>query len=136
MPQLPSGRHIALSPGVIDHFLDQARKGKDDKGLLRVRTVIDLFPFIRVTYFRERTPDDSLAEGEVVPGSAPFPPGLVSYDSGLNLSSFRDEVLKWDEGDRNAFLDFLETKMWPYFEEKLLEIENCRKLSRYRKDSF
>lgn len=126
MPQLPSGLHFALVPGLIDYYMDQAHKGLDDKGLLKAQSVLDLFEFVRVDYFRKRTPDDEPSDAIAVEGGAPLPEDLLPYYSGFTLLSIRQEFLKWSDADRKEFWEFVTTKAVPLLEQKLAQIRVMR----------
>lgn len=83
MPQLPSGRHVALSG---DYTLALARKGDLRLSLgftMHVQSADDLAPLLNVIYFKP-------AEGKPGPGE-PYPSGLMLSDVGTEKCDWSDE---------------------------------------------
>lgn len=76
MPQLPSGRHAALS---ADYALALARQGNlalSMAFILEARSAEDIAPLVNVIYFRP-------IEGKAGPGG-PYPSGLMLPDIGTD----------------------------------------------------
>ncbi len=119
MPQLPSGKHIALDPSPLQNIITEAYEGLKVHELMAIENTPQLFSHIKVLYFRptEESSSMSLAAFSIVP-----PDGLEPYDSGYNLASIKNEVETWGNSDQKAFIDFLNETRTNRFLEELLEI--------------
>ena len=95
MPQLPSGRHAALS---ADYALALARQGNlalSMAFILEARSAEDIAPLVNVIYFRP-------IEGKEGPGE-PYPSGLMLPDIGTEKCDwFADDVFRLAEGKQEA----------------------------------
>jgi hypothetical protein len=92
MPQLPSGRHAALT---ADYTLDLARKGNWGLTMaftLHVKAVEDLAPLLNIIYFKP-------VAGENGPGEP--------YPSGRMLSDIGTEKCDWPAEDVAFFNNWL-----------------------------
>lgn len=102
MPQLPSGREIAITARRLSEVAARYEDTGEPAALDHVRTVRDLYPYIDVMYFRPRTDG---APGAV---DAYLPTGLEPYPSGYTLADMEAFTRDWTEADRAAFHAFLE----------------------------
>lgn len=120
MPQLPSGKHIALDPSPLQKVISEAYGGIKVHELMEVESVDKLFAHIGVLYFRPAKEKEKenlpLADFSIVP-----PYGLEAYHSGFNLVSIRDEVGSWEHEDQKAFVAFLNEDRTNKFFENILD---------------
>lgn len=119
MPQLPSGRHIALDATPLEAIVDRAYEGLAAHELMALVTVEQLFSHVNVLYFRtsEGGPTRALAAQ-----SAALPEGLEPYPSGFSLSSMQPEVERWSPEDQVALKQFLNSERTHDFLAGLLEV--------------
>ena len=118
MPQLPSGRHIALDPAPLDKLIRQAENGALVHQLMAIKSAEDAFSHIGVSYFRQRALGSD--EPDMAPDSARQPDDLEPYPSGFNLVTIQHELARWSTEDRVAFLAFLRESRVATFLESLL----------------
>ena len=124
MPQLPSGRHIALDPSPLQQVIEDAYEGLAAHELMAIDRLEKLFAYIDVLYFRpgQLDTDLQLANFSIVP-----PDGLEPYASGFNVVSIQREVESWREEDKKAFVRFLNSQRVNEFLVSLMEAVNERK---------
>lgn len=109
MPQLPSGRKIAIDATRLNEMAELNAQTVQRYPIHRVKTLTDLYPFIDVIFFKE-TPEDTPATVGYAPGAqnleeiAP----LYPYRSGFTLATLQDELPNWSAEDQQAFADFLQ----------------------------
>ncbi len=106
MPQLPSGRHVAISG---DYTLALARKGNlalSMAFILEVKSAQDLLPLINVIYFK---PIDG-ANGKGEP-----------YPSGLMLSDIGTEKCDWPAEDVAFFNQWLASDIAKRWQQDLFD---------------
>ncbi|MHB8679324.1 MAG: hypothetical protein ACYC7G_06280 [Rudaea sp.] len=104
MPQLPSGRHVAIQAAPLFSLMeDSMRAGAIITRLLRIERVEHLYPYIDVMFFIEL--DGARTEG--APGGQPIPEGLQPFPSGFTLASIGAERATWPQTDRAAFATYL-----------------------------
>ena len=102
MPQLPSGRHVALSNVRLRAEADRYARCGEPASIGRIENADDLRPWLDVLYFRPR------AGADAAPAPASnLPDGLEPYASGLTLSSIDRNEADWSGDDRDAFLRYL-----------------------------
>ena len=92
MPQLPSGRHVALTADPILELARQGNWGLTMAFTLEVKSVEDLAPLLNIAYFKP-------VAGESGPG--------VPYPSGLMLSDIGTEKCDWPTEDVAFFNTWL-----------------------------
>lgn len=102
MPQLPSGRHVALSNTRL--LAEAGRYGRcgEPASIGRIENADDLRPWLDVLYFRPRAGTDAAQAS-----ASNLPDGLEPYASGLTLSSIDRNEADWSGNDREAFLRYL-----------------------------
>lgn len=119
MPQLPSGRHVALDPSALQTIVDGAFEGIAAHELMAIESENDLFSHIMVLYFRPKPGEGSplpLAKGSLAP-----PQDLEPYQSGFNLVTIKEEWERWDDDDKRAFVRFLRDGRTGEFLENILQ---------------
>ena len=119
MPKLPSGRQISLDPSPLQKVVKDAVEGLGTHRLMVLESFGDLFEHIRVLYFKSTTREDN--QKILSKFSLPLPEDLEPYDSGFSLLSIKSEFDTWDEADKTAFLDFLNSDRTDKFLNSILE---------------
>lgn len=106
MPQLPSGKHIALHDGSLRGLYQAVGDGLGVHELMAITEADHLWRFIDVIYYRDR---GAMAYRDAAPaaGSLPAPPGLEPYPSGYTVAGIGDELRSWPLQDQEAFAEFL-----------------------------
>lgn len=95
MPQLPSGRHVAMAADpVVEKFSQPIEFGFAFEYQLKVRNPQDIYPLINTVYFRPG------ADNPGLPGEP--------YLSGLMLSDIGQPACDWPEEDQRWFLAWLQ----------------------------
>ena len=121
MPQLPSGRHVAVSGRQFE-----ATGGTWDD-LDHVHTLKDLALYIGIELFREATPFDKHRQSvspKPVPQSHGLPDGLILYDSGYTLADFDDLITDWSDEDATALCEFIDSDRFQgYLRDTLRQIQ-------------
>jgi hypothetical protein len=102
MPQLPSGRHVAVS----------GRRFTDDSwdDFAHVHTLEDLAPYITIELFRDATVFDQhriATRSPLVRQSNQPPADQVLYDSGYSLADFESLIADWNDEDAAALREFI-----------------------------
>ena len=88
MPQLPSGRHVALISDIIFAAVRKGDFGTSMALSMHVRSPEDMAPLIGIAYYKP-------IEGEPGPGEA--------YLSGLMLADIGSEKCDWSDEDVDFF---------------------------------
>ena len=118
MPQLPSGKHIAIQANGFDSLYDAAFNGTQAHKLMQIQSIEDLYPYIEVIYFvqdikQQRDDNNTVADT--------YPAGLRPAPSGYSLVSIQPECRCWSRQDRKAFEEYLESARMQAFFAALLE---------------
>lgn len=100
MPQLPSGRHVAIQATPLFALMERALQGGVITRLLRIEHIEQLWPYVDVMYFLELP---GVSPVNVAPGGLPVPSDLEPYASGCTLATIGSELTGWSEADREAF---------------------------------
>jgi len=120
MPQLPSGRQVALMPTPLDHLLKEGRHFGNIHKVLAIKTEDDLARYVDVHYL---VPESQVGSQEGVRGlhaaSLPVPPGMACVPAGYSLSDWEEHAVGWSKEDRAAFRDFLTGRCAPVLREWL-----------------
>lgn len=119
MPQLPSGRHVALLLMPLDKLLKEGSHFGNIHKVLAIKAEADLARYVDVLYLVPESEADS-QEGErsMHASSLPVPPGLAFVPAGFRLSEWEDRS-GWSEADRAAFREFLAGRGAPVLREWL-----------------
>ena len=127
MPQLPSGRHIAVHLGPLDDLLKSADKPCNVHRVMELITIEDLAPYVSICYLEPKssaiTPS---SEQEFQNDALPRPPEMVVVESGFSFAQFDELSVDWSQEDIAAFHSFLETRCQSLFEQGLKEVERVR----------
>jgi hypothetical protein len=123
MPQLPSGRHVALSLAPLEAMAQRALATSFVTELLQIEQREQLFPYVELIYL---VPGDG-APVELAPGSRPMPAELQEVPSGLTLATLQAGIATWSVADRNALYAFIASERNTAFLERALEWVQARK---------
>jgi hypothetical protein len=119
MPQLPSGRHIAIQATPLFALIEAACLPEAViTRLLQIEEACDLAPFIDLIYFRE---SGDVPTPIVAPGSQPVPSDLKPYVSGHTLATIWDMAADWPASDQEAFAAYLASEQVQNFLAALLD---------------
>jgi hypothetical protein len=120
MPQLPSGRHVALMPKPLDDLLKEGRLPGNIHKVLAIQTEADVFRYVDVLYL---VPESEAGSQEGVlglhAGSLPVPPGMAFIPAGFRLAEWEKHAAGWNAEDRAAFREFLAGRCAPVLREYL-----------------
>ncbi len=126
MPQLPSGKHIALYPDSLYEILEEAFSGIKVHELMSINKHEDLFKYVEVLYFRIQSEDEEREERYFSFSLVP-PEGLMPYSSGYNLITIQEELKNWEYCDQKAFIDFLNSKRTEHFFHEIISmVQQCQ----------
>jgi hypothetical protein len=130
MPQLPSGRHIAITLNPLAALLDEADNSGNVHKIMAIKTLADLEPYIEVVYLLPEEEVVGSSESKFLSDSLPRPPGFVSVDSGFHVSEWDRMTADWSEADQASFREFLEGRAAPLLQQGLDAARNAQKLLR------
>ena len=120
MPQLPSGRQIALMPTPLDNLLKEGRHFGNIHKVLAIKNEDDLARYIDVLYLApEREVGSQEGVLDLHADSLPVPPQMAFVPAGYRLSEWEQHAVGWSEEDRAAFRDFLAGRCVPVLREWL-----------------
>jgi hypothetical protein len=119
MPKLPSGLEVAVDPAPLRQLLTEFASPFNAHHLMALQTVDDLFRWLDVLILK---PDEALAaddrrEAQTVP--AGMPPGKLAVPAGVRLADWRAIADAWSDGDRAAFVAFVDERIRPAMERVL-----------------
>lgn len=106
MPQLPSGRHVALDPAVLCRLIENAMSGQPD-ALSRMRAIhkpADCLAYMEVIYLTVREGGCSL---KLASGSLPIHASMEVERSGLKPADVLQPNIHWSSADKEAFSRYL-----------------------------
>lgn len=120
MPQLPSGRHVALMPKPLDDLLKEGRQPGNIHKVMAIQTEADLHRYIDVHYVVPESEAGSQKGALTLhTASLPMPPGMACVPAGYRLSEWEQCAADWSEEDREAFRAFLSGRAEPVLREYL-----------------
>jgi hypothetical protein len=128
MPQLPSGRHVAITLNPLAALLDEADNLGNVHKIMAIKTLADLDPYIEVVFLLPEEEVVGSSESEFLSDSLPRPPGFVSVDSGFHVSEWDKMTVDWSEADKTSFRKFLEGRAAPLLQQGLDAARNAQKL--------
>ena len=127
MPQLPSGRHIAVHLAPLGDLLKSANEPSNVHLIMALTTVEHLAPYISICYLEPKATAITLSsEQEFQKDAQPRPPEMVVVESGLTLAQFDELSANWSKADVDAFHEFLETRCQSLFTRGLEEVQQVR----------
>ena len=107
MPQLPSGRHIAIHAGPFEHFMQKVSEFALMREIVQMETISDVLDFVDVIFLvksdleSNHSSEYSLADESFTP-----PPGFIALNSGFKLPDWEGMAKDWSAEDRAAMQDF------------------------------
>ena len=127
MPQLPSGRHIAIHLSLLDDLLKAADEPCNVHRIMVLTTIEDLAPYVSICYLEPKSSAiNQSSEQEFQNDALPRPPEMVVVESGFSLAQFDELSVDWSHEDIAAFQEFLEVRCHELFERGLKETELVR----------
>ena len=111
MPQLPSGRHVAIHAGPFEHLMQKVSEFALMREIVQMETISDVLGFIEVIFLvksaiaSNNTSEYSLADDSFTP-----PPGFIALNSGFKLSDWEEMAKDWSYEDQTAMRKFLESE--------------------------
>lgn len=120
MPQLPSGRQVAISPAPLVALLDAANQPGNIHKILAIQSAQDLEQYIDVLFFiAEDETCEPVMQVAYRDEALPRPPGMVPVSSGHTLAAWGALTANWSDEDKVAMHDFLDTRAAPALNEYL-----------------
>lgn len=127
MPQLPSGRHVGISPD-LDELWHDALNGRHVHVLMAIDSFEDVKPFISVV---ELIPSEQPSESGVGldPLSTPFPlANFIAQPTGFGLNQMAALAARWPASDVFAFEQWLaEPACQSKFDALMVDIRNMQR---------
>ena len=127
MPQLPSGRQVAIQLHPLDDLLSNAGAPDSVHRIMAIKDVESLAHYVQIIFL---VPDTSNGEGSLAVKfdreSLPRPVGLVAEDSGYTLAQFSELSIGWPDEDKIAFQAFLDDRCQDLFAVGLREVERIK----------
>ncbi len=127
MPQLPSGRHIAIQLDPLDALLNDVANPGNVHRIMAIKDLASLAPYVRILFL---VPEGKCLAAEPPEefreGSLPRPPGLVVTDSGYTLARLDELNADWSDEDKQAFQAFLDDRCQELFALGLSHTERAR----------
>lgn len=127
MPQLPSGRHVAIHLNQLDVLLKSAIHPSNVHQIMEITTIERLAPYTAICFL---VPEDEAGvlspKQEFRKDAQSRPPGLKVVESGFTLAQFDEVSLDWSAEDKTAFQGFLDIRCRALFEAGLEETERVR----------
>jgi len=129
MPQLPSGRHIAIGTDSLSGLLETVAAGFRVHELMSIKEPEHLSPYLDIYYFRPATPDDPAIE--YTDAALTPPDGFTPCRTGHTLATLHQAWEQWPADDRQAFVDFLsEPRFSDYLNELFDYVERYKQIIR------
>lgn len=112
MPQLPSGRLIALSPKPLDDLLRQSHRPDNVHKILGILDAPDLYRYVEVQNVVVVSGKGNSGIS-LDPSSSPLPKGMTFSPAGYCVSDWEVKTSGWSEVDREAFRNWLSGQAAP-----------------------
>ena len=129
MPQLPSGRHIAIHAGPFEHFMQKVSEFALMREIVQMETISDVLDFVDVIFLvksdleSNHSSEYSLADESFTP-----PPGFIALNSGFKLPDWEGMAKDWSAEDRAAMQEFLESDRCKSYFQHYLDIAKSQKI--------
>ena len=130
MPQLPSGRHIAIHAGPFEHLMQKVSEFALIREIVQMETISDVLEFVDIIFLVRSASEIndpheySLADKSFIP-----PPGFIAFNSGFKLSDWREMASAWSGEDRNAMQDFLESDRCKSYSRHYLDVATSQEIN-------
>lgn len=129
MPQLPSGRHVAVDPEPLTTLTRGVASPYNAHHLMAIEELGDLFRWLDILVLAP-TKTWKPAERErarAVPGA---PAGFVGVPTSFRLADWRSCAGGWSEEDRAAMLAFIDERVRPWLHDDMELVRRCQKALR------
>ncbi len=130
MPQLPSGRHVAIHAGPFENFMQKVSDFALMREIVQMETISDVMEFVEVIFLvvkadieSNNSPEYSLADESFIP-----PPGFIALNSGFKLSDWEEMAKDWSDEDRAAMQEFLESDRCKSYFQYYLDTAKSQKI--------
>jgi len=116
MPQLSSGRHVAISPTPLNQLIDDILHERTLAlwPLLAISSPEDCLAFFEVIYFVEKDAEDKTDQAS----NGNYPPELMPAPTGLSPVDVLSEDSEWTADERHEFKAFLSSERAQNFLQK------------------
>lgn len=123
MPQLPSGRHIAIDPSPFLELMKSASHFSNIHKVMAIASVPNLLPWLDLMYLVEPgTANMNLQKYELTDSSFTPPPGLLALNANCRLSRWEALAKDWPPEDCAAMKSFLASERCNQYLTKLVYI--------------
>ena len=123
MPQLPSGRHVAIHAGPFEHLMQKVSEFALMREIVQMETISDVLAFVDVIFLvKSAIESNDSSEYSLADDSFTPPPGFIALNSGFKLSDWEEMAKNWSDEDRTAMRDFLESDRCKSYFQHYLEI--------------
>ena len=125
MPQLPSGRHIAIGLDPLNRLIDGIKDNPYVTDLLAIETREHLYRYVELLYLAE---DPTAATPDYAQRSVPVSADLKPSPSGYTLADLGNEVESWSTADQHALADFLQSdRVLAYLDDTLASVQAAKR---------
>lgn len=109
MPQLPSGRHVALDPSPLNQLIDDVLHERTlaHWPLLAIESPNDCLKHIEINYME---PVLDVGAPNLAKGSLPIDSTLRQVRTGLTVENVLADASDWSREDKEFFCDFLSSE--------------------------
>lgn len=121
MPQLPSGRHVAIDPTRFAELIKNAAHFGNVHKVMAIDSIPALLPWLDVMYLVEpgsENPD--LTNYELADSSFTPPSGFLALNTNCQLSQWEALAKDWSPEDQGAMQSFLSSERFHHFLNNLM----------------
>jgi hypothetical protein len=121
MPQLPSGRHVAIDPKRFSELIKNAAHFGNVHKVMAIDSIPTLLPWLDVMYLVEPgTENQDLKKYELADNSFTPPPGFLALNTNCKLSQWGLLAEEWSTEDRAAMQAFLDSERCNHYLRKFV----------------
>ena len=138
MPQLPSGRHVAIGPDPFVELISDVTGFGNLLKITKITCLQDLHEWFDILFFVEKNESGSdyafpaLSANSLIP-----PPDLVLVNSGYRVSAWQKLSEDWSNEDRQAMIDFIDSdRFTENFSQHLKKIFDIQKTAHTNDSPF
>ena len=130
MPQLPSGRHVAIHAGPFERTMQKVSEYALMREVVKMETIADVLNFVDVIFLEKADTEIidsekySIADGSFIP-----PPGFIALNTGFTLSNWKELANDWSDEDRAAMLAFLKSDRCNSYLRKYLDAAKSQEIN-------
>jgi hypothetical protein len=127
MPQLPSGRNVAIHLNLLNILLTAADRPDNVHQVMGLTTIESLKPYASVIYLvPESECQEEVLEISFRDDALPRPSGYVTIESGYSLDQFDVFSSDWSDEDKQSFQEFISSRGLPLFQSGLKAVDQVR----------